>query len=76
VKLTSIWVNEMKDNEYNPIHVHQGDLFTGLSSVMILGLPSHYGKEYSAEDTVDITTSGGAATGAVTVSLLIKRTFD
>jgi len=34
------------------------------------------GKEYSAEDTVDITTSGGAATGAVTVSLLIKRTFD
>ena len=50
VKLTSIWVNEMKDNEYNPLHVHQGDLFTGLSSVMILGLPSHYGKEYSAED--------------------------
>ena len=50
VKLTSIWVNEMKDNEYNPIHVHQGDLFTGLSSVMILSLPSHYGKEYSAED--------------------------
>ena len=47
VKLTSIWVNEMKDNEYNPIHVHQGDLFTGLSSVMILSLPSHYGKEYS-----------------------------
>ena len=50
IKLTSIWVNEMKDNEYNPIHVHQGDLYTGLSSVMILGLPSHYGKEYSAED--------------------------
>ena len=50
VKLTSIWVNEMKDNEYNPAHVHQGDLFTGLSSVMILSLPSHYGKEYSAED--------------------------
>ena len=49
-KLTSIWVNEMKDNEYNPTHVHQGDLFTGLSSVMILSLPSHYGKEYSAED--------------------------
>ena len=50
LKLTSIWVNEMKDNEYNPAHVHQGDLFTGLSSVMILSLPSHYGKEYSAED--------------------------
>ena len=49
LKVTSIWVNEMKDNEYNPIHVHQGDLFTGLSSVMILTLPSHYGKEYSSE---------------------------
>ena len=45
LKVTSVWVNEMKDNEYNPIHVHQGDLFTGLSSVMILTLPSHYGKE-------------------------------
>ena len=51
LKVTSVWVNEMKDNEYNPIHVHQGDLFTGLSSVMILTLPSHYGKEYSAEET-------------------------
>ena len=50
LRLNSIWVNEMKDNEYNPIHVHQGSLFTGLSSVMILSLPSHYGKEYSAKD--------------------------
>ena len=49
LKVTSIWVNEMKDNEYNPIHVHQGDLFTGLSSVMILTLPSHYGEEYSSK---------------------------
>ena len=50
LKLISIWINEMKDNEYNPTHVHQGDLFTGLSSVMILTLPSHYGKEYSSEN--------------------------
>ena len=50
MKISSIWVNEMKDNEYNPIHIHQGSLFTGLSSVMILKLPSHYGKEYSADD--------------------------
>ena len=47
--LNSIWINEMKANEYNPVHVHQGSLFTGLSSVMILKLPSTYGKEYSAE---------------------------
>ena len=51
LKLISIWINEMKDNEYNPTHVHQGDLFTGLSSVMILTLPSHYGKEYSSEQS-------------------------
>ena len=47
--LNSIWVNEMKQHEYNPNHVHRGMLYTGLSSVMILKLPSTYGKEYSAE---------------------------
>jgi hypothetical protein len=47
--LNSIWINEMKQHEYNPVHVHQGTMFTGLSSVMILKLPSTYGKEYSAE---------------------------
>ena len=35
--------------EYNPAHIHRGMLYTGLSSVMILKLPSTYGKEYSAE---------------------------
>ena len=49
VHLNSIWVNEMKQHEYNPAHIHRGTLFTGLSSVMILKLPSTYGKEYSAE---------------------------
>ena len=48
--INSIWVNEMKANEYNPVHVHQGRLFTGLSSVMILKLPKETGVEYSAED--------------------------
>ena len=46
--LNSIWVNEMKQHEYNPAHIHRGMLFTGLSSVMILKVPSTYGKEYSA----------------------------
>ena len=46
--LNSMWVNEMKAHEYNPVHVHQGNLFTGLSSVMILKLPNNYGVEYSA----------------------------
>ena len=49
-KLASIWVNEMKEHEYNPVHVHQGDLFTGLSSVMILKLPESMGIEYSSSD--------------------------
>ena len=48
--LNSVWVNEMKEHEYNPIHVHQGTLYTGLSSVMILKLPQQTGFEYSAED--------------------------
>jgi hypothetical protein len=48
--LNSIWVNTMFEHEYNPVHVHQGSLFTGLSSVMILKLPESYGVEYSAAD--------------------------
>ena len=43
--LNSIWVNEMKQHEYNPAHIHRGMLFTGLSSVMILKLPPTFGKE-------------------------------
>ena len=45
--INSIWVNEMKEHEYNPTHIHRGMLYTGLSSVMILKLPSSYGREYS-----------------------------
>ena len=48
--LNSIWVNEMKEHEYNPVHIHRGTLFSGLSSVMILSLPSTYGKEYSNDE--------------------------
>ncbi|MBC8298421.1 MAG: hypothetical protein H8E55_21850 [Pelagibacterales bacterium] len=50
VHLNSIWVNEMKEHEYNPIHVHQGNSYTGLSSVMILKLPESYGVEYSSSE--------------------------
>ena len=31
--------NQMLKHEYTPIHIHQGMLLTGLSSVMILKLP-------------------------------------
>jgi hypothetical protein len=49
--LNSIWINEMNSHEYNPVHVHQGNLFTGLSSVMVLKLPNTYGVEYSASES-------------------------
>jgi len=49
--LNSIWVNQMFQHEYNPVHIHQGTLFTGLSSVMILKLPKNFGVEYSASET-------------------------
>jgi len=48
--MQSIWINEMKANEYNPVHIHQGTIYTGLSSVMILRLPKDMGPEYARED--------------------------
>tara|TARA_R100001086_G_scaffold196012_1_gene112846 strand:- start:94 stop:741 length:648 start_codon:yes stop_codon:yes gene_type:complete len=48
--INSIWVNEMKAGDYNPVHVHQGRLFTGLSSVMILKLPKDFGPEIARPD--------------------------
>jgi hypothetical protein len=48
--INSVWVNEMKANEYNPVHIHQGKLYTGLSSVMCLKLPKETGVEYSAKE--------------------------
>ena len=43
--INSIWVNEMKVGDYNPVHIHRGQLYTGLSSVMILKLPEDMGPE-------------------------------
>ena len=51
LKLTSIWINEMVAGEYNPIHIHQGDIYTGLSSVMMLKLPKDMGPECARPDT-------------------------
>ena len=51
INLASAWVNEMKANEYNPIHHHTGkESFLGLSSVMMLKKPKTYGEEYSRKD--------------------------
>ena len=48
--INSIWVNEMKAGDYNPAHIHQGKLYTGLSSVMILKLPKDFGPEITRPD--------------------------
>ena len=48
--INSIWVNEMKAGDYNPVHIHQGKLYTGLSSVMILKLPKDMGPELARPD--------------------------
>ena len=48
--MQSIWINEMKAGEYNPIHIHRGSIYTGLSSVMMLRLPKDMGPEYARED--------------------------
>ena len=50
MSINSIWVNEMKAGDYNPMHTHYGSLFTGLSSVMILKLPKDYGPEITRPD--------------------------
>jgi len=48
--INSIWVNEMKAGDYNPVHIHQGKIFTGLSSVMFLKLPKDMGPELARPD--------------------------
>ena len=50
MEINSIWINEMKSGDYNPIHIHRGKLFTGLSSVMILKLPKDMGPELTRPD--------------------------
>jgi hypothetical protein len=50
MEINSVWINEMKAGDYNPIHIHQGKLYTGLSSVMILKLPKDMGPEIARPD--------------------------
>jgi len=48
--INSMWVNEMKAGDYNPVHIHHGRIYTGLSSVMILKLPKDMGPEIARPD--------------------------
>ena len=49
--LAGAWVNDMKAGEYNPFHFHRStQTYLGLSSVLVLKIPSTYGIEYSREE--------------------------
>ena len=51
IKVTSIWINEMHEHEYNPIHIHLSPTSKiGLTSVMFLKNPDTYGEEYSRKE--------------------------
>ena len=51
IRLSSIWINEMCEHEYNPLHTHNSNKSSiGLTSVMALKLPSSYGEEYSRKN--------------------------
>ena len=76
--LNYVWINNMFQHEYNPVHVHQGVLFTGLSSVMILKLPESFGVEYSSNDSpqngrLQILGSGSGQFAAVDYQPNIKE---
>ena len=47
--INSVWVNETRIHEYNPVHIHQGTFYTGLSSVMFLKM-CDMGPELSRPD--------------------------
>ena len=48
--LVQAWINDMKSNEYNPIHYHASSVSVlGLSSVLMLKRPDSYGVEASRE---------------------------
>ena len=49
IHINSVWVNETRIHEYNPVHIHQGTLYTGFSSVMFLKL-CDMGPEISRSD--------------------------
>tara|TARA_R100001079_G_C4442334_1_gene149524 strand:+ start:40 stop:639 length:600 start_codon:yes stop_codon:yes gene_type:complete len=37
--IKSCWINDMVEGEYNPVHVHNGPLHSGWSSVLFLKVP-------------------------------------
>ena len=38
-RINAIWLNQYQPYEYNPVHIHQGDLDTGFTGVLMLKIP-------------------------------------
>ena len=38
-RINAIWLNQYAPYEYNPVHIHQGDLETGFTGVLMLKVP-------------------------------------
>lgn len=58
--ISSMWVVSQKDNEYNPIHEHEGRNVIGLSAVMWLKIPEYLPsrKKHLRDDAGAITFIG------------------
>jgi len=39
-RIDAIWLNQYQPHEYNPVHVHRGDLNTGFTGVLMLKIPT------------------------------------
>ena len=66
--LSSAWINEMVEHEYNPMHHHTGKTETGLASVLCLKKPEDYGAEIAREDDpangrLELVGNGGGMFG-------------
>ena len=77
INLVSAWVNEMKVNEYNPMHHHIGDTYVGLSSVLILKLPDTFGEEYARKENpanglLEFNGNGGGMFSFIQVKMHTK----
>ena len=40
-RINAIWLNQYQPHEYNPVHIHQGDLDTGFTGVLMLKIPQN-----------------------------------
>jgi len=46
IKLFSSWINDQKQNEYQVVHQHSGNLLTGFSLILFLKIPD-FGNEFT-----------------------------